>query len=279
MRETPLAWGARGAGMSYAVPSPDPPPEPPPDPLARAIAAQGEPGFAAAIIDLARARGVPVDHCSVFAFDRELRPALLAAASGTLPEAAQEVSARYADGLYRHDPLREMLGRAGAPPAPILLRLNPEAIPCADYRNTCFRRMGTVDKLALAAGTPGDWATLNLYRREPDGPFRPGEIAQLRTLAPLLGALARKHAALAGRARPDVSAGIFRSRIRALGVALSPREIEVCAMILMGHTSESIALNLGVSHSTVVTFRKRAYAKLGISSANEMFKRVCQIDA
>lgn len=49
------------------------------------------------------------------------------------------------------------------------------------------------------------------------------------------------------------------------------REKTVCLAILLGHTSESIGLNHGISKNTVLTYRKRLYAKLGISSQNELF--------
>ena len=56
--------------------------------------------------------------------------------------------------------------------------------------------------------------------------------------------------------------------------AITPRERLVCVGILTGHTSESIAMNLSISINSVLTYRKRLYEKLGISSQNELFARV-----
>ncbi|QBR03670.1 helix-turn-helix transcriptional regulator [Paraburkholderia pallida] len=53
--------------------------------------------------------------------------------------------------------------------------------------------------------------------------------------------------------------------------SLTSRERTVCIGILTGYTSEGIALNLGISINSVLTYRKRVYEKLGITSQNELF--------
>jgi len=55
---------------------------------------------------------------------------------------------------------------------------------------------------------------------------------------------------------------------------LTEREASVCSGIVLGMTSEGIALDLGISVNTVRTYRKRAYARLKISSENELIKLV-----
>jgi DNA-binding CsgD family transcriptional regulator len=52
---------------------------------------------------------------------------------------------------------------------------------------------------------------------------------------------------------------------------LTPREAEICAGIMIGHTTVGLSLTLGISMNTVATHRKRAYAKLGITSQNGLF--------
>ena len=64
----------------------------------------------------------------------------------------------------------------------------------------------------------------------------------------------------------------FRARLAAVAPSLSARERDVCALIASGLTSEGIALELGVGINTVLTYRKRAYARLGISSQNELMR-------
>jgi len=44
--------------------------------------------------------------------------------------------------------------------------------------------------------------------------------------------------------------------------------------VMMGRNSEAIALALGISVNSVLTYRKRAYAWLGISSRNELIRLI-----
>lgn len=57
---------------------------------------------------------------------------------------------------------------------------------------------------------------------------------------------------------------------------LTTRERSVVKMILTGHSSNAIALNLGISLPTVKTHRRNTYAKLHISSQAELFSLFVQ---
>src|SRR5262249_55197346 len=51
---------------------------------------------------------------------------------------------------------------------------------------------------------------------------------------------------------------------------LSQRETDVCARILYGLSYYGIALDLGIGKESVMTYRKRAYKRLGIGSQREL---------
>src|SRR5690606_4359226 len=90
--------------------------------------------------------------------------------------------------------------------------------------------------------------------------------------ADLLLSLLEKHDSLT---RPPLECNDFRGyrkRVEQVAPCLSEREAEVCAGIALGMNSEGIGLTLGIKLSTVQTHRKRAYARLGISSQNELLK-------
>ncbi|WP_299843129.1 helix-turn-helix transcriptional regulator [uncultured Roseovarius sp.] len=55
------------------------------------------------------------------------------------------------------------------------------------------------------------------------------------------------------------------------GDVLTIREREIVQLILVGHSSNSISLNLGISMPTVKTHRRNIYSKLQISSQAELF--------
>ena len=55
------------------------------------------------------------------------------------------------------------------------------------------------------------------------------------------------------------------------------REAEVVSRIVMGMRTEAIGAELGIKAATVITFRKRAYAKLGVARQAELFARCVQV--
>jgi DNA-binding CsgD family transcriptional regulator len=55
------------------------------------------------------------------------------------------------------------------------------------------------------------------------------------------------------------------------GISITRRQAEVAVFILRGHSSHSIALNLGISWQTVKVFRRQLYTRCGITSQAELF--------
>ena len=99
------------------------------------------------------------------------------------------------------------------------------------------------------------------------------EIEQVRAIADLLISLVVRHIDLSWR-RPNLTPAltsldeIYSCMVKATD--LSRREGEVCARILYGLSSCGIALDLGIGKESVMTYRKRAYQRLGIGSQREL---------
>lgn len=104
-------------------------------------------------------------------------------------------------------------------------------------------------------------------------PVAEDTIDWLRGAAWLLLAAASKHAALTLE-KPDLAPALTSlEEIEACltcAADLSRRESEVCARILYGLSSYGIALDLGIGKESVMTYRKRAYNRLGIASQREL---------
>jgi DNA-binding CsgD family transcriptional regulator len=62
----------------------------------------------------------------------------------------------------------------------------------------------------------------------------------------------------------------IEQRLAALPAGLSARECEVCARAVAGITIEGTALDLDIRKTSVITYRQRAYQKLGVSSLNQL---------
>jgi DNA-binding CsgD family transcriptional regulator len=90
-------------------------------------------------------------------------------------------------------------------------------------------------------------------------------LAALRANAPALAAAARRHLALSATAPVPVED-------RALA-ALSHRERQVVDTILAGRTAKEAGRLLGLSPTSVATYRQRAFQKLGVRRQIELFQR------
>jgi len=239
------------------------------DAFAPAVAALGTARFAVELL-AALNRMVAVDHLSLMRFADRTRPPVLESAVWRGGEHVAEVQRAYLGGLYRHDPNLQI-----EPHEIRVLRLHRDAIENAQYRERCYRRAGLIERLSVTAPCAGERVALNLYRHERSGAFSEADAQAIGGVARLLASLAVKHAGMLGallrsRERSDRVAA-FAARLHALDGRLTPRELDVLARILTGMSSAGIALDLRVGLNTVLTYRKRGYGRLGISSQAELF--------
>jgi DNA-binding CsgD family transcriptional regulator len=122
----------------------------------------------------------------------------------------------------------------------------------------------------------GRTITLSAFRRGEGGGFNEAELKRLSRSADLLMAFVVRHNELnppAPRPAHGLSVEQATGLVRALGANLPRRELEVCARILRGLTMEAVALDLGIGVSSAITYKRRAYARLGISGTAELFAR------
>ncbi|EBA07807.1 transcriptional regulator, LuxR family protein [Sagittula stellata E-37] len=239
--------------------------------LARLIDEIGRPGFGpsllAACADLFRA-----DMCSVFVPEgARLRCVLSVAADGKF---AEQASRAYAERFARSDPtltryrLRRLQDSA-------VVRLNATSILDRDYLRQCFADGAVCERLThlyFKQGLAGPLLMLNLYRLRENGPFPMQASAALDANGPVLSAAALRHDALcntsagASGTMPDAHA-IARHLREASNGSLTSREAEVCAYTVLGHKQAEIAELLGIAITSVATYRRRSYGKLGLGSS------------
>lgn len=237
--------------------------------LAEAVAALGTAHFAAQLL-AALNRGLVVDHLSLMRFEDRQRAPVLEFAVWRGGRQVAEVQRAYLGGLYRADP-NLVRGAAGV----IVRRLRRDDIADPAYRDTCYRRSHLLERLSVVAPDCGGLVALNLYRRDESGGFADAEVAAVESLSPMLAALALKHAGMVGtllrsRSRADRLTALD-ARLAALDPHLTRRERDVLARILAGLTTEGIALDLKISANTVLTYRKRAYRRLDVTSQSQLF--------
>lgn len=232
--------------------------------ITSAVLAIGRSDFPKMLIDTLR-RQADVGHCMVFALSRPGAAHCLLDA-GNVPIGG-DLGAAYAGQFHESDPNRDALFE-GEGRAPIMLPAFAPRMYGVRYRKIFFQDSGIVDKCATAIWVEDTCFYVNFYRIAAQGRFSDAQRARLEAIAPAIAASVARH--FQQTAAPDHSlAGLFATR--APLTSLTPREQEVCRRILAGFSSEAISQALGISLHSTLTYRKRAYQRLGISSQSELF--------
>lgn len=245
------------------------------------IAALGTENFASAMLETLNDLS-SVDHYAVIRFDGRDSARLILSASRPGLRIDRAVQDEYIGHYHRLDPNRGLFNGQNNTTARVG-RMQRNRVPDSGYRWQCYDRPGLVDRLSVIAPGGGGWYCLNLFRTRDSKLFSAGEEESIHGAAALLAALTIKHDGIVVSS-PDPGAERHQrmsrvaTRLRALEPRLSPREIDVAMRIVAGVSSEGIALDLGIGINSVLTYRKRIYAKLRISSQNELFS-LCLLDA
>jgi DNA-binding CsgD family transcriptional regulator len=209
---------------------------------------------------------LPVSQCTVFAYEFDARPRTVSA--------ADHRGGRYATHFYALDGNRAIIGpssRAHARDALVLHQQRSTEIENEAYRAACYVQPNVSDRLSLLAQpVDGVWLSINFYRDSVYGSFAPGELEQVESLAHLFAHAAKCHYALNGQHQQGPAATML-ARVRRACPALTPREVDVLRGVLDGASAAEIALRMGVKPASVVTYQKRAYARLGISNQRQLF--------
>lgn len=230
-----------------------------------AVLAIGRPDFPDILIDTLR-RQAGVGHCMVFALSRAGAARCLLDA-GNIPIGG-DLGAAYAGQFHESDPNRDALFE-GAGCAPLVLPAFAPRMYGARYRKMFFVDSGIVDKCATAIWVDDTCFYVNFYRIAAQGRFSAAQHERLRAIAPAIGASVARHFQHGAAAADQTLATLFAMRAPLAG--LTPRERDVCRRILSGFSSEAISQALGISLHSTLTYRKRAYERLGISSQSELF--------
>jgi DNA-binding CsgD family transcriptional regulator len=173
------------------------------------------------------------------------------------------------------DPLTACLLDPGAPPV-LVQTLQAREIADSAYRWICYDRCHYSERMSICLLRETRWYVMNIYRRHARPDALVSAAASLCDFAELALPLLEQHKRLMPQ-RPAAGFADMESIKRRLEdryPSLADRELEVCALTMSGFTAKSIARTLNISPATVMTYRRRAYAKLGISAAGALVPRM-----
>jgi DNA-binding CsgD family transcriptional regulator len=216
---------------------------------------------------LGRAAGV--EEFMIFICDQSKTPSIIVS-DGDGARARKRVEA-YRAQYFRFDPLNHILAH-DSDDGIYVARVRSEEIGNREYRRLCYAEPQFSEKLSLLQRTPLGWIVISAFKRESSGPITELDVDALSRfgllLLPIVGTHCR-HTRIGKPGRPLPIEDI-EMRIRTSFPALSDREAAVCARTLAGVTAEGTAIDLGIKQTSVLTYRRRAYERLNISSAHQL---------
>jgi LuxR family transcriptional regulator, activator of tox operons len=210
-------------------------------------------------------------HLGAFAFDQHNRPALIFAENTGPSAVARQTGERYVKHYWKMDPIRKC--RLVGLPGPHMIEITADDIGYADYRHDCYTAPNLRARISISEVRTYGMIRLNFYS-EVD--FRPAETSAIANSVNLLMPLLWRHGRKYFEPLQRWQESNFAALLGQLEPSLSERELQVCALMAAGLTSEGIALKLGISLNTVLTYRKRAYFRLQISSQNDLLRLLLQ---
>ncbi len=217
---------------------------------------------------------VVADHFTFFAYTARDGLSLLAIASRHDTTLNRSLTRDYIKDYHKLDPNFADLSKRGSSRKIVVRRHDPSRLKTRAYQKRFFAAAGLVDKISYIWRQPEIAYYINIYRAVETGRYTAGDAMLLGGLAPFLTRLMRRHADHIGftkSLRHNDPRGFIETLVRLSGQDLTPRERQVCSRILLGLSADGIALDLGIGKASVITFRRRAYAKLGISTQAELF--------
>lgn len=219
------------------------------------------------------------EHLTAFAVPQSGQPRLMLAANRGDSQIARIAGRNYLQYHWHADPTNRVLAKPHDLMSGVITSVSPEEMERLQYRRACYSRGDwessgalLVHKITVIKRHAEEVLKVSLYRHRDAGPFGECDLQRIAEFSDLLIAFLARHAP----PQPTTDPGLLRERfekcLTAPRYGLTRREVQVCAAIAVGMSSEAIALTLDVRLNTVLTFRKRAYARLGICSQNELLR-------
>jgi len=238
--------------------------------LAGLIGQIGRQDFGQGLLHLSRC-AVGADHVTAFAASTGGRIETVVAENGGPRRVARAVAERYVRRHWHSDPVTRLLD--GRSDRRVIVDIDAADVEKGEYRHECYAAISLDHRLSVAESRGERTMRLNFYRGRGED-FRDEDIDRLGGMADMLLAMLWRHEEAAPARSTEDPEALFNARLANVAPELSDRERQVCALIALGVTSEGIGLRLDIGLNTVLTYRKRAYARLGISSQNELMRRV-----
>lgn len=241
--------------------------------LPELVGSIGERGFGSRLLNVLH-DACGAEHCMIFQSDENDLLEVCSISQDGTDTAHRQVQVYLKQSLWKRDPMLEEARNNLVLANSSMLHADVSKISDRVLRDAVWMRAGASDRLMVCGRWSRGMVGLSLIRTQKAGAFSDNAIFRIADSMDLLLSIVGRHAEMVIDRR-DLSTVLtslddIQRTIACLPDELSPREIEVCARVIYGMSSIGIAIDLGISEETVMTYRKRAYARLCIGSQREL---------
>lgn len=213
---------------------------------------------------------------SLLAFHTDAPPEVLH--HSLAPRRARHYLDRYLAGPYLLDPLYQMALRPDKPHMCRFRDAQPDRFHSSEYYRQYVERTHLADEMDFLLGVSRTSALVIVCGRT-EKRFTRVELNRLQLIEPIVkSAMQRVWDSRDGSGAHDDRDRDMHQRLTECfdnfgEDSLTQREREITQLLLRGHSSKSIARELGIAPGTVMVHKRNLFAKLGITSQYELFSR------
>jgi DNA-binding CsgD family transcriptional regulator len=175
----------------------------------------------------------------------------------------------YSRSYRQIDPVCDAYRFAQRPGDIVAQRIGSADIAVPGFRRRFFDETGIVERISIIQRGPAQWRGMNVARDLRLGQFSDMEVEALLGIAWLALPLLSLNQDRAQVFSPPTLAEL-EDRFARRFPRLSRRECQVCARGAHGMSIEATALDLDIGKASVLTYRRRAYQRLAVSSPFEL---------
>lgn len=212
------------------------------------------------------------DTIVIVTYKKSLKPILLHPSD---PAEQTPTLDLYINQAYLLDPLFNAINQHISPGVYRLVEMSPDSFEETEYYQTCYRDFDLVDEINLLVDLDKTTTcAVSLGRKRAVGSIRRTELNNLKLVFPMIEALISQFwlAQANEYTTRAPSSGPLKQALKTFGQGvLTDREQEILGLLLKGHSSKSIAEQLGISAGTVKVHRKNIHARLDTSTQSEIF--------
>lgn len=201
-----------------------------------------------------------VDQCMIFFLDSQSRVECLLSRNFQNNIVAAPLAKAYINNGYRSDPNLTSIIALSLGETKTIHLSDMQGNMAEAYREQFFKEPHLTDKVSILTADELGRYYINFYRGKARSTFIEQDLFTSSSEGHLIAAIVTQHYRLNETLSQEGPLAL-----------LSARERQVCHGMLQGKKMETISAEEGIATSSVITYKKRAYAKLGINNRASLF--------